>query len=52
MKSFPMQAKGDYMWNLHKDKGPREIVKISKETMAKGPQVTGTLTIRKTKEGK
>lgn len=52
MKSFPMQAKGGYMWNLHKDKGPREIVEISKETMEKGPQVSGTLTIRKTKDGK
>ncbi len=52
MKNFPMQAKGDYMWNLHKDKGPREIVEISKETMQQGPQVTGTLTIQKTKDGK
>jgi hypothetical protein len=52
MKSFPLEAKGDYMWNLHKDKGPREIMEISKETMEKGPHVTGTLTIRKTKEGK
>jgi hypothetical protein len=52
MKSFPMQAKGPYMWNLHKDKGPQEIVEISRETMEKGPQVTGTLTIRKTTNGK
>jgi hypothetical protein len=52
MKSFPIQAKGDYMWNLHKDKGPREIVEIPKEAMEKGPQITGTLTIQKTKDGK
>jgi hypothetical protein len=52
MKSFPMQAKGDYMWNLHKDRGPREIVEISKETREEGPKTTGTLTIRKSKSGK
>jgi hypothetical protein len=52
MKTFPMEAKGDYMWNLHKDKGPREIVDISNETREKGPTTTGTLTIQKTKDGK
>jgi hypothetical protein len=52
MKSFPMQAKGDYMWNLHKDKGPREIVEIPKETIEQGPKTIGTLTIQKTKNGK
>jgi hypothetical protein len=27
-----MDAKGDYMWNLNKDKGPREIVEINEKT--------------------
>jgi hypothetical protein len=52
MKSFPMEAKGDYMWNLHKDKGPREIVEIPKGAMEKGPKTIGTLTIQKSKSGK
>ena len=52
MKSFPMEAKGDYMWNLNKDKGPRESVEISKETREKGPTVTGTMSIQKAKDGK
>ncbi len=47
MKSFPMEAGGDYMWNLNKDRGPREIVKIPEEAIEKGPQITGTLTISK-----
>jgi predicted MPP superfamily phosphohydrolase len=45
MKSFPMKVKGDFMWNLNKDRGPREIVVIPDEVKAAGPQVTGTLTI-------
>jgi predicted MPP superfamily phosphohydrolase len=52
MKSFPMEAKGDYMWNLHKDRGPRDIVEISDETKKAGPQITGTLTIKKNDTGK
>lgn len=52
MKSFPMQAKGDYMWNLHKDKGPREIVEIPEEARQEGPKTIGTLTIQKSKSGK
>ena len=52
MKSFPMQVKGDHMWNLHKDRGPREIVEISNETKQAGPKTTGTLTIKKTESGK
>lgn len=49
MKSFPMEAGGDNMWNLHKENGPREIVLISEDTRQKGPEVTGTLTIDKTR---
>jgi hypothetical protein len=52
MKSFPMYAKGDNMWNLHKDKGPQDIVDIPQEVREKGPQVIGTLTIKKTTDGK
>ncbi|MBN2214811.1 MAG: metallophosphoesterase [Bacteroidales bacterium] len=51
MKSFPMKAQGDYMWNLHKDRGPQEIVVIPDEVKAAGPGVTGTLTIDK-RDGK
>ena len=51
MKSFPMKAGGDNMWNLHKVNGPREIVTISDKTKKNGPQITGTLTIEK-KKGK
>ncbi|MCJ7777775.1 MAG: hypothetical protein MUP16_05625, partial [Sedimentisphaerales bacterium] len=52
MKSFPMQTKGDYMWNLHKDKGPREIVEIPEQARQEGPKTIGTLTIQKSKSGK
>jgi DNA repair exonuclease SbcCD nuclease subunit len=52
MKSFPMEASGGYMWNLHKDRGPRDIVEISDETKQAGQQTTGTLTIKKTETGK
>lgn len=47
MKSFPMLAEGENMWNLHKVNGPLEIVRIPAETMEKGPDVTGTLTVHK-----
>lgn len=52
MKSFPMQAKGDHMWNLHKARGPREIVEIPKQVREEGPKTIGTLTIQKSKSGK
>ncbi len=52
MKSFPMEAKGDYMWNLHKDRGPREIVEIPKQAREEGPKTIGTLTIKKSESGK
>ncbi|MFP4501246.1 MAG: metallophosphoesterase family protein [Candidatus Hydrogenedentota bacterium] len=52
MKSFPMEAKGDKMWNLHKGGGPREIVEIPPEVKVEGPQVIGTITIEKTAKGK
>ena len=52
MKSFPMEAKGDYMWNLHKDHGPREIVEIPEKAREEGPRTIGTVVIQKTKSGK
>lgn len=52
MKSFPMEAQGEPMWNLHKNRGPREIVEIPQAAKAAGPQVIGTLTIRKADGGK
>ncbi|MBN2612348.1 MAG: metallophosphoesterase [Bacteroidales bacterium] len=47
MKSFRMEAGGEHMWNLHKDRGPMEIVRIPEEVKKEGPQITGTLTIDK-----
>jgi hypothetical protein len=47
MKRIYMDAQGQYMWNLNKDKGPREIVRINEKTLRNGPETTGTLTIRK-----
>lgn len=47
MKRIYMDAQGNYMWNLNKDKGPREKVSINERSLVNGPEVTGTLTIRK-----
>jgi hypothetical protein len=47
MKRIYMDAQGEYMWNLNKDKGPREIVKINEKTLKNGPETTGTITIKK-----
>ncbi len=52
LKSFALESKGEFMWNLHKDRGPREIVQIPERTLTEGPRVIGTLTIRKTPAGK
>jgi len=45
MKRIYMDATGDYMWNLNKNKGPRERVSINGKTLEHGPEETGTLTI-------
>ena len=45
MKRIWMDATGNYMWNLNKDRGPRESVRINEKTLTNGPEVTGTLTI-------
>jgi len=47
LKRIYMDASGEYMWNLNKDKGPRKTVKINEKTLKNGPEITGTLTIRK-----
>ncbi|MBN1417116.1 MAG: metallophosphoesterase [Bacteroidales bacterium] len=48
MKRIYMDATGEYMWNLNKKKGPREAVTVNEKTLKDGPEITGTLTIRKT----
>lgn len=45
MKRIYLDARGEYMWNVNKENGPREIVQINKETLLNGPEITGTLTI-------
>ncbi len=52
MKRIYMDAQGEYMFNLNKDKGPREIVKINDKTLKNGPETIGTLTIKKNKKEK
>ncbi|MDZ7260715.1 MAG: metallophosphoesterase [candidate division KSB1 bacterium] len=47
LKRIYLDAKGDYMWNLNKDKGPREIVEINEKTLIDGPVTIGNLTISK-----
>jgi hypothetical protein len=47
MKRIYMDAQGEYMWNLNKDKGPRKKVQINERTIKNGPEITGTLIIRK-----
>lgn len=45
MKRIYLDSQGEYMWNVNKENGPREIVQINKKTLSNGPEVTGTLTI-------
>ena len=52
MKRIYMDALGEYMWNVNKAKGPREIVQINERTIKNGPEITGILTIRKEKNKK
>jgi hypothetical protein len=46
LKRIYMDASGEYMWNVNKDRGPNEIVTINERTLRDGPETTGTLTIR------
>lgn len=48
MKRIWMDALGEYMWNLNKERGPRERVSINEKTLKEGPEITGTLTVKKT----
>ncbi|MDA3881160.1 MAG: hypothetical protein PF436_12295 [Prolixibacteraceae bacterium] len=52
MKQIGMKAGGGHMWNLHKNRGPREEVYITDESKKNGPKTTGTLFIEKSGEGK
>lgn len=52
MKSFPFICRGQFMWNLNKPRGPREIVQIPEHVLQTGPEIKGTLTIKKTPTGK
>jgi DNA repair exonuclease SbcCD nuclease subunit len=45
LKRIRFTASGEFMWNLNKDRGPRETVRINDETLSNGPETTGTLTI-------
>jgi hypothetical protein len=45
MKRIYMDALGENMWNLNKDNGPAEIVRINEKTLKNGPETTGTLSI-------
>ncbi len=45
LKRIYFDASGEYMWNLNKDRGPRETVRINAGTLSNGPETTGTLTI-------
>jgi hypothetical protein len=52
MKRIYMDASGNYMWNINKERGPRERVVINKKSIKNGPEVTGTITINKSENGK
>jgi len=52
LKRIYIDSQGEYMWNLHKEKGPREIVKINEKSIKHGPEITGTLTIKYDKNKK
>ena len=52
MKRIFMDATGDYMWNLNKERGPREKVNINEKSVAEGLEIVGTMTIRKTGDRK
>lgn len=49
LKRIYMDASGEYMWNVNKDKGPNETVTINERSLRDGPEITGTLTIRNLK---
>jgi hypothetical protein len=52
MKRIYMDATGDYMWNINKERGPRERMVINEKSVVNGPETVGTITIYKTKDRK
>ena len=52
MKQIPMEVGGGHMWNLHKKRGPREVVMIPDSAKRAGPKTIGTLQIEKDAETK
>jgi len=52
LKEVPLICKGNNIWNIHKSRGPRDIVQISDEAKKKGFQTIGTVTIEKNANGK
>lgn len=47
IKSFPLDVRGDTLWNLNKGNGPREIVRIPESVRRNGPEVQGRIIIQK-----
>ncbi len=48
IRTFPMDVKGEKIWNLNKGAGgPRDIVRISKSVRQNKPEVAGSITIKK-----
>ena len=45
LKRLYMEVDGGHIWNVNKPRGPREIVRISEQSLTNGPEITGTLTI-------
>ena len=52
LKRLYTEVGDGYMWNLNKNKGPREEVRIAQQSIDKGPEVTGTLIIQNDGESK
>jgi hypothetical protein len=50
LKRIPLTFEGGAIWNLHKGRGPREIVRITDEDKRRGFETVGTLTIDKSGE--
>jgi len=47
LKRIELTLEGSHMWNIHKGRGPREIVRISEAHRKRGFQPVGTLVIDK-----
>jgi len=52
MKQLKTEVGGGYMWNLNKNKGPREEFRFTDESIKNGPTITGTLVIERSENGK